>query len=758
MTIYYVDKTLGDDSWSGEHGTQQNGDGPWETINKVNISSFNAGDSILFKRDEVWREQLDPPNTGTDGNQITFGAYGSGDNPLILASTDADSTGSWSRYDSQNVVFESYAETGDMSEWDAVVETGGTMAASSTEVNIGTYSIKMDFTGDGGTRAREADAYANQTEIYLRFFINFDATSFSSGDTPLIVQGLSDADGNELRLSMHLLGATYYLFMTVYEDGGALHIPGYEEAGWACASIMDGAWHEIKIHYKVATGEGADDGIGEFWVDGTSRGSNTGVDNDTKAGIGKHDIGIATLGAGRTATWYWDDIVVASSDIVGIIWKTANSSYTTDPFHVVYDTDTSPPTWCAEEANYADLSANWEWWYDTGNDFVAIYQDANNPATEATGLEIPTRSYGINIAGDKDYITIDGIDTRYAISRGILYRLGATNGIATNLDASYNGVAGISFTEANDDFLIDTCTASYNGKYNGEIYNNTNGGTIKDSEFSYSGAVTTVQAHNLIVHVSTNILIQNNHIHHTCSGADGSGIGGDEGTSCIYEYNEIHDIDRAGIDLSGLTGTPSEGNIIRYNLIYNHTGGVAWQGSILIHSGTSQTDACKNNEVYYNIIYGGYVGIYFTGDVNGNNVYNNVIYDCLYGVYFDTKDSVSPSTNTFKNNIVHTASEKLIIANSGLFGDNVSDYNFFYDASLTDKFQYGSNNYSNIADWRTGTSQDANSDDADPLFVDASNDDFKLQSGSPCLNAGTHVSYIGINSATSVAGALTVTT
>lgn len=77
-TIYYVDKTTGNDGDDGE--SEGNA---WETINKVNISAFNPNDSILFKRGETWAETLTIPSSGTSGNQITFGAYSSGNKPLI---------------------------------------------------------------------------------------------------------------------------------------------------------------------------------------------------------------------------------------------------------------------------------------------------------------------------------------------------------------------------------------------------------------------------------------------------------------------------------------------------------------------------------------------------------------------------------------------------------------------------------------------------------------------------------------------------
>jgi parallel beta-helix repeat protein len=93
--IYYIDATNGNDSNNGL--SEENA---WKTIAKVNASSLYAGDSILLKRDEEWREQLNPPYSGSPGNPITFGAYGAGDDPIINGS---DIATTWTKDDGANV-------------------------------------------------------------------------------------------------------------------------------------------------------------------------------------------------------------------------------------------------------------------------------------------------------------------------------------------------------------------------------------------------------------------------------------------------------------------------------------------------------------------------------------------------------------------------------------------------------------------------------------------------------------------------------
>lgn len=82
-TTYYVDATGGDDSKDGQSLSTA-----WKTVAKVNAASFVAGDQILFKRGEVWRESLAPPSSGATGNPIVFDAYGSGEAPTLTGYLD----------------------------------------------------------------------------------------------------------------------------------------------------------------------------------------------------------------------------------------------------------------------------------------------------------------------------------------------------------------------------------------------------------------------------------------------------------------------------------------------------------------------------------------------------------------------------------------------------------------------------------------------------------------------------------------------
>lgn len=76
---YYVDSNMGDDKSSGTSEKDA-----WRSLARVNTTQFSPGDKILFKRGMRWRGKLTVPSSGLDDFPIIFGAYGTGDNPVIM--------------------------------------------------------------------------------------------------------------------------------------------------------------------------------------------------------------------------------------------------------------------------------------------------------------------------------------------------------------------------------------------------------------------------------------------------------------------------------------------------------------------------------------------------------------------------------------------------------------------------------------------------------------------------------------------------
>jgi parallel beta-helix repeat protein len=79
-TTYYVSAN-GDDF---NNGTTEST--AFQTINKINSITLQAGDQVLFRRGDVFRGQLDIAQSGELGNPIVIDAYGTGNKPTISGS------------------------------------------------------------------------------------------------------------------------------------------------------------------------------------------------------------------------------------------------------------------------------------------------------------------------------------------------------------------------------------------------------------------------------------------------------------------------------------------------------------------------------------------------------------------------------------------------------------------------------------------------------------------------------------------------
>lgn len=77
MSTFYVDSRIGSDANNGSAAA------PWASIDAVNRTGLAAGDTVLFARDATFTGTIDLRASGVAGAPITFGAYGSGADPLI---------------------------------------------------------------------------------------------------------------------------------------------------------------------------------------------------------------------------------------------------------------------------------------------------------------------------------------------------------------------------------------------------------------------------------------------------------------------------------------------------------------------------------------------------------------------------------------------------------------------------------------------------------------------------------------------------
>jgi hypothetical protein len=77
-TDYYLDSASGNDN---NVVTAQAT--PWQTLAKVNATTFKPGDRILLKSGSKWSGALKPQGSGAEGAPVTITSYGEGAKPLI---------------------------------------------------------------------------------------------------------------------------------------------------------------------------------------------------------------------------------------------------------------------------------------------------------------------------------------------------------------------------------------------------------------------------------------------------------------------------------------------------------------------------------------------------------------------------------------------------------------------------------------------------------------------------------------------------
>ena len=99
---YHFSSTTGNDNYTSQQA--KNSNTPWKSINKLNLvfPTLIAGDSILFKRGEIFEGAITISKSGSAFAPIVFSAYGQGNTPVI-----SGLTGLWNWTALGNGIYES---------------------------------------------------------------------------------------------------------------------------------------------------------------------------------------------------------------------------------------------------------------------------------------------------------------------------------------------------------------------------------------------------------------------------------------------------------------------------------------------------------------------------------------------------------------------------------------------------------------------------------------------------------------------------
>jgi len=173
-------------------------------------------------------------------------------------------------------------------------------------------------------------------------------------------------------------------------------------------------------------------------------------------------------------------------------------------------------------------------------------------------------------------------------------------------------------------------------------------------------------------------------------------------------------------------------------MVNANAGSWYWDGEILYVRATSGTPDSNRKAYVAKKVYanpggqsGGITLNRVQTSLNPTTVYNNTVYHCnvnyciTLGDYFILKNNISMNPV-----LAHTT------ANAGVL-HNIFDLNCYYPATGSlFNYEYHDKTW---FQWKTLTKIDSHSITSNPQFLDAANGDFRLNTGSPCIKAGTNV-------------------
>lgn len=741
-----------------------------------NGETFSAGDIIkVADNGGVYRAEWKPPSDGSSGSPITYENIGS----PSLRGAELLVTGDWTEEtgdeeDPTGKVFASGIED----EVDAFTTdfTGKTTSSGNTVVtstaagtfNSGTKGGKCTF---GGTTAN-AYAYkdhADQTVSWARAYVKLNSSFALGGDFQ--TQNLLTVRDNTnakvliiagIQCSTSPWNSLKWLFTAQNPSGTIYNSGSYGE-------VVLNTWYRITIKFTQGTGS---DGIAEVFVDGVSKGTALTAQTWNTLSADRINVGAGGGGAtgipGSSSEIYFDDVQVDTTDpgVVSLpsLWYDGRAS---KPVNIWRD-----GVKMSEQGTKGDVDAVTEWWWDSGNSRVYVYTGGPNPST-SNSMEPQTLTDGIienNQA--RSWVTFDGLDVRHGTT-GIRYFNfnTAVSGIVIQnctIDEVKVGIAfsggGASPTTSN--ITIQNCTISpFNTPASGEwgIWAFT---TAVISDLTIDGCNISAGSGEdaIAVDTASDITITNCTLGNCGENSidikdcntvliDGCTCDNDQEPNLVIHDDEADTpptnlsfditVQNCVFDRGGQGGTLPAGVYIHYsdNVVFRRNLVMRAKGAgIYVEDDEA---SANNNKIYYNVVancgtdnFGGGIQM---GDCVGTEVYNNVIYNqgtTGPGIYvFDTTFTTGVLV---RNNIVHTTAGHLIRVNTGAATGFVSNYNLFFP-DAAGKFHWIGTDY-NFADWKTNSSQDANSPTpTDPLMIDPANGDFNIPATSPCVWAGIAV-------------------
>ena len=351
-----------------------------------------------------------------------------------------------------------------------------------------------------------------------------------------------------------------------------------------------------------------------------------------------------------------------------------------------------------------------------------LYFNSSNNGT-VTGCTFDGNGTGgWSLAGlyfaNSDNGTVSGCTFTNNNSKGIYtYQadyINVSNSSFTSNGGTEASSAGIHYYKNSDHGTVDTCTFTTNDNKGVYFYDDSDNGTVNNCTFTND--------------VSTAVYFQLNSDNGTVTDSDITGGNSwgirvnEGGTGYTFDHNTVTNAYK-GIGMTSVTNSE-----VSFNKVDTCKTGA--EAGIEQYSGSG-------NDIWNNVVIDSYRGIHLY-DSTSATIYNNTVINNEIAQIILTGTSAA----TIKNNIMKHAGANtdLIMISFNSRAGTTADYNDYYKTA--GRFgSWGSDYCANITEWRSTSGQGANSIEDNPDFVSPPSN-LKLESYSPCVNAGTTIASI----------------
>ncbi len=333
------------------------------------------------------------------------------------------------------------------------------------------------------------------------------------------------------------------------------------------------------------------------------------------------------------------------------------------------------------------------------------YQSETPTLTNGTAINLTNKSYiivdGLRVGDASIFLLMD--NTSYSIIRNCMMEGNAVDWQAVRITnrSRYNQISANTIRRLDGDKQKEMMSlnngASYNLISNNNLYGGTHGTLMiqKRSQDNYSTQFNIIR---------NNIVEPYNGRCFSLSG--GLGLADHN----VIEYNIFKNQKPTPFSPAGMSKFASNFAIYRYNVFHSNT----TTAFLLFDARNAMTNAISNNRFY-----------------------NNTMYDTILGFTTQWIDSIGEQ-NKYYNNIsslgqfIRDNKSEAIFSNNNLMNNSPNDSVIYWHDNTWRSASSANTQYSNFA----------NNISADPLFVNAQDKDFHLESNSPCIDTGNFLTNI----------------